>query len=201
MEGALDVRVSTSRQQQQQTIAPQLRRLHDYVATQPEWHVADEHSYRDDGYSGVKLNRPGLDRLRDHAAMAAFARVLLTAPARFAGHYVHQRLLVEALTPRGCPVAFVERRMSQDPHAQFLLHMRSAGAEYARTVMTERMRRGRQAKRRRGQLLPWPRAPYGSLRDVERPRDPSRVRLAPVHAAGVEPMCAGSPDPGQPASL
>jgi site-specific DNA recombinase len=80
MEVALYVRVSTSRQQQQQTIAQQLSRRRDYVATQPEWHVADEHGYRDDGYSGGKLNRPGLDRLRDHAAMAAFERVLSTAP-------------------------------------------------------------------------------------------------------------------------
>jgi len=49
MEVALDARVSTPRQQQQQTIAHQLRRLRDYVATQPAWHVADEHIYRDDG--------------------------------------------------------------------------------------------------------------------------------------------------------
>lgn len=49
MEVALYARVSSSRQQQQQTIEQQLSRLHDYVATQPEWHVADEHIYRDDG--------------------------------------------------------------------------------------------------------------------------------------------------------
>ena len=72
MEVALYVRVSTSRQQQQQTIEQQLSRLRDYVATQPDWHVADEHIYRDDGYSGATLKRPGLDRLRDRAAMAAF---------------------------------------------------------------------------------------------------------------------------------
>jgi site-specific DNA recombinase len=52
MEVALYVRVSTSRQQQQQTIEQQLSRLRDYVATQPEWRIADEHIYRDDGYSG-----------------------------------------------------------------------------------------------------------------------------------------------------
>ena len=65
MEVALYVRVSTSRQQQQQTIEHQLSRLRDYVATHPDWHVAEEHIYRDDGYSGATLKRPGLDRLRD----------------------------------------------------------------------------------------------------------------------------------------
>jgi hypothetical protein len=41
------------------------------VAAQPDWQLAEEHIYRDDGYSGARLNRPGLDRLRDHAACAA----------------------------------------------------------------------------------------------------------------------------------
>jgi site-specific DNA recombinase len=112
MDVALYVRVATSRQQQQQTLAQQLSRLRDYVATHPEWHIADEPIYRDDGYRGVKLNRPGLDRRRDHAAMAAFERGLITAPDRLARHYVHQMLLVDALTQRGCPVALVERPMS-----------------------------------------------------------------------------------------
>ena len=67
MEVALYVRVSTDRQQQRQTIEQQITRLREYSATHPDWHVADTHIYRDDGYSGTKLNRPGLDRLRDHA--------------------------------------------------------------------------------------------------------------------------------------
>ena len=159
MEVALYMRVSTSRQQQHQTIEQQLSRLHAYVALQPAWHVADEHIYRDDGYSGATLKRPGLDRLRDRAAMAAFECVLMTAPDRFARNYVHQMLLVDELTQRGCRVEFVERPMSDDPHDQLLLQIRSAVAEYERTLIAERMRRGRQAKLRSGQLLPWTRAP------------------------------------------
>jgi len=190
MEVALYVRVSTSRQQQQQTIDQQLSRLRDYVATHPEWHVAEEHIYRDDGYSGATLNRPGLDRLRDRAAMAALACILITAPDRLARNDVHQRLLVDALTQRGSRVEFVERPMSDDPHDQLLLQIRSAVAEYERTLIAERMRRGRQAKWRSGQLLPWTRAPYGSLLDPDRPRDASRVQIDPVQAAVVAQMFA-----------
>jgi site-specific DNA recombinase len=84
MEVALYIRVSTTRQQQTQTIEQQLARLHEYVATQPDWHLAEEHISRDDGYRGAKLNRPGLDRLRDRAALAVFERVLMTAPDRLA---------------------------------------------------------------------------------------------------------------------
>ena len=201
MEVALYARVSTPRQQQHQTIDQQLSRLHDYVATQSDWHVADEHIYRDDGYSGATLKRPGLDRLRDRVAIAAVECVVITAPDRLARNYVHQMLLVDELTQRGCRVEFVERPMSDDPHDQLLLQIRSAVAEYERTLIAERMRRGRQAKLRSGQLLPWTRPPYGYLLDAERPRDPSRVRLDPVQAAVVEQMFTWYSAPGQPVSL
>src|SRR4030095_15907642 len=109
--GALYVRVSTTRQQQTPTIAQQLARLRAYVATQPAWHLAEDHHYRDDGSRGPKLNRPGLDRLRDRAALAAFARVLLTAPDRLARNDVPQVLLIEELAQRGCEVQVTERRL------------------------------------------------------------------------------------------
>src|SRR5207244_10910243 len=55
LEVALYTRVSTPRQQQQQTIEHQRHRLRAYLATHPHWHVADEHSYRDDIYTGPNL--------------------------------------------------------------------------------------------------------------------------------------------------
>ena len=201
MEVALYVRVSTTRQQQTQTIEQQLARLRAHVATQPDWHLAEEHIYRDDGYSGAKLNRPGLDRLRDRAALAAFERVLLTAPDRLARNDVHQMLLIEELAQRGCEVEFLDRPMSQDPHDQLLLQIRGAVAEYERTLITDRMRRGRQAKLRSGQLLPWSVPPYGYVMDPERPRDPQRLRLDPVKAAVITQIFAWYTDPQTPATL
>ena len=91
--------------------------------------------------------------------------------------------------------------MDGNPHDQLLLQIRGAVAEYERTLIAERMRRGRQAKLRSGQLLPWTRVPYGYLLDPERPRDPSRVRLAPVQAAVVEQMFAWYTDASQAPSL
>jgi site-specific DNA recombinase len=126
---ALYVRVSTTRQQQPQTIEQQLIRRREHLATRPDWHLAEEHIYRDDGYSGATLNRPGLDRLRDRAALATFDLVLMTAPDRLARHDVHQRLLIDELAQRGCQVEFLERPMSQDPHDQLLLQIRGAVAE------------------------------------------------------------------------
>ncbi len=201
MDVALYARVSTRRQQQTQTIDQQLTRLQAHVAAHPEWRLAEEHIYRDDGYSGAKLSRPGLDRLRDHAALAAFECVVLTAPDRLARTYVHQVLLIDELAQRGCTVAFVDRPMSDDPHDQLVLQIRGAVAEYERTLIADRMRRGRQAKLRGGQLLPWTRAPYGYILDAERPRDPSRVRLDPVAAAVVTQIFAWYTDAQTPTTL
>ena len=201
MEIALYVRVSTSRQQQAQTIEQQLDRLRTHVAGQREWHLADEHIYRDDGYSGARLNRPGLDRLRDEATLGSIEVVLVTAPDRLARKYVHQVLLVEELSSHGCQIEFLDRPMSDDPHDQLLLQIRGAVAEYERSLIAERMRRGRQAKMRSGLLLPWTKAPYGYILDPERPRDANRVHVDLVKAEVVKQIFAWYTDPATPATL
>jgi site-specific DNA recombinase len=189
MRVALYARVSTQRQAQAQTVEQQLERLKKY-ADEQGWTIPIENVFRDDGYSGASLKRPGLDRLRDRAADRTLDRVLLIAPDRLARNYVHQVLLLEELEKNGCQVQFLDRPMSQDPHDQLLLQIRGAVAEYERTLITERMRRGRQRKLQAGLLLPWTRAPYGYRVDPERPRDPAGVRIEESEAAIVREMFA-----------
>src|SRR5690606_14139558 len=113
-----------------------LERLLAHVQAQ-EWALPDEHLFRDDGYSGATLARPGLDRLRDHVRNRAFDRVLLTAPDRLARNYVHQMVLLEEFARYGCEIEFLDRPMSNDPHDQLLLQIRGAVAEYERTLIAE----------------------------------------------------------------
>src|SRR6266498_854192 len=190
MRAALYVRVSTDRQQHAQTIEQQVARLRASVADHGDWSVADEHIFRDDGYSGAKLSRPGLDALRDHAARAAFDMVLVTAPDRLARNFVHQMVVLEELERRGVRVVFCDRPLSDDPHEQLVTQIRGAVAEYERTLIADRMRRGRQARLRSGQLLPWTRAPYGYRLHPERPRDPAAVKVDPVAAVVVQELFA-----------
>ena len=182
------VRVSTERQQQAQTIEQQVSRLRDDVAAQADWVMDAGHLFRDDGCSGAKLQRPGLDALRDQAARAAFELVLLTAPARLARNYVHQMVVLEELARVGCQVQLLDRPLTDDPHEQLVVQIRGAVAEYERIVIADRMRRGRLAKLKAGALLPWTRAPYGYRLHPERPRDPAGVRLAADEAAVVEEL-------------
>jgi site-specific DNA recombinase len=186
---ALYARVSTTRQAQAQTIEQQLTRLRSF-AEQHSWILTEQHIYRDDGSSGATLNRPGLDHLRDSAAQAAFDAVLITAPDRLARKYVHQVLLIEELEGHGCQVLFTERPMSHDPHDQLVLQIRGAVAEYERVLISDRMRRGRLAKLRAGQLVPWSRPPYGYQVDPTHPRDPARVRLDTITSVIVQQIFA-----------
>jgi site-specific DNA recombinase len=187
MRAAIYARVSTPRQAREHKTDQQVTRLERY-AEQKGWVLDGGRVYLDEGYSGASLNRPGLDALRDAAAMAEFEVLLVSAPDRLARNYVHQVLLLEELQGRGCRVEFLERPMSQDPNDQLLLQIRGAVAEYERTLIAERMRRGRLARLRSGQLLPWVRVPYGYRTDPERPRDPAGLRVEEYEAAIVRQM-------------
>jgi site-specific DNA recombinase len=191
-------RVSTARQAEAQSTEQQLERLRAHVAAHAGegWDLREEHVFRDDGYSGARLQRPGLDRLRDAAAAAALDRVLVTAPDRLVRNYVHQMVLLEELERHGCQVDFLERPMSQDPHDHLLLQIRSAVAEYERTLIAERMRRGRLRKLQAGVLLPWTRAPYALRLDPARPRDPAGVRVEEAEAVAVRELFAQYLEPG-----
>ncbi|WP_336492799.1 recombinase family protein, partial [Methylobacterium nigriterrae] len=195
MQIAVYARVSTQRQAQFQTTEQQLERLFAHAQAQG-WSLQPERVFRDDGYSGAHLRRPGLERLRDAVATARLDRILITAPDRLARNFVHQVLLVEELEKYGAEVVFLDRPMSRDPHDQLLLQIRGAVAEYERTLITERMRRGRLRKLRSGTLLPWTQPPYGYRLDPDRPRDPAGVRLDEAEAAVVRDLFARFTDEG-----
>jgi site-specific DNA recombinase len=73
---ALYARVSTPRQTQTQTIDQQLERLRARVEEREAESSAACRVFRDDGYSGTTLRRPGLEALRDAVATAAAERVV-----------------------------------------------------------------------------------------------------------------------------
>ena len=187
MRVAVYVRVSTPLQVKLQTIEQQLGMVRRYVE-EKGWELLAENVFRDDGYSGATLKRPALDALRDRVRLRELEVVVTVSPDRLARNYVHQIVLIEELEKGGCRLEFVERPMSTDPNDQLLLQIRGAVAKYERTLIAEMMRRGRLAKLRAGQLLPWMTVPFGYRTDPERPRDPAGLRVDEYEAAIVRQM-------------
>ena len=183
------VRVSTERQAGQQTIEQQLERVRAY-ALERGWPLDEARLYRDDGHSGARLNRPGLDRLRDAVGRGEVDVVLVTSPDRLVRRYAYQVWLLEEFERAGCRVVFLDRPPSDDPQDALLLQIRGAVAEYERTVIADRMRRGRLAALRAGRLLPWSRRPFGYRLDPVRPRDPAGLRVDEAEAAVVRDVFA-----------
>jgi site-specific DNA recombinase len=179
-----------------QTIAQQLDRLRRHCETH-EWPWVEAHIFRDDGYSGASLTRPGLQRLREAIAQGQFDRILITNPDRLARKYVHQVLLLEEFEQAGCTIEFLDHPFSQSPDDQLLLQIRGAVAEYERSLIAERLRRGRRHKYQAGTLLPWTTPPYGYRLDPDRPRSVAGVRLEPAEAAIVAELFAQYLEQGQ----
>jgi site-specific DNA recombinase len=170
---AMYARVSTARQEREQTIASQIEAL-DRAAAAKGLQIAPEWRYVDEGFSGSRLDRPGLDALRDAAADGAIDLVFVYCPDRLARNYVYQQVVVEELEKRGVEVHFVERPLGERAEDRLLLQMQGVIAEYERAKIIERTRRGKLHKVRSGQMLPFAIAPYGYA-IVRTPQTPQGV--------------------------
>jgi site-specific DNA recombinase len=159
MHVAIYARVSTERQERHQTIDSQLTALRAWAAGEAR-DLDEAHVFRDEGYSGARLDRPGLDALRDAVRDGAVEHVAVLSPDRLARRYAYQVLLLEEFRKAGCQVTFLQHPISDDPNDQLLLQIQGAIAEYERAVMGERFRRGKLQKAREGHYQ-CGRAPYG----------------------------------------
>jgi site-specific DNA recombinase len=186
MTTALYARVSTAQQAREQTIASQLAALRQHAAAHGQA-VDDAHHYLDDGYSGTRLDRPGLDRLRDAARAGLVDRVLAHAPDRLARDYVWQQVVIADLARHGCVVEFVHGPSQQTPEDRLLLQMQGMFAEYERAQILERTRRGRLHRARQGLLLVG-QAPYGYRRTPARGGQPAYLEVYEPEAAVVRQL-------------
>lgn len=157
---ALYARVSTTQQEKESTIESQITALQEY-ASKEGYKITPEHQFIDQAISGSRLDRPALDKLRDSASEQHFQVVLCLSPDRLARQYVYQRVLLDELATAGVEMIFLSQPDGADsPQAELLLGLQGLFAECERTVIGERMRRGRLHRLKTGQLMP-NNPPYG----------------------------------------
>jgi len=157
---ALYARVSTRRQEEEETIASQIAAIEEY-AQKRGYELRKELYFVDEAVSGAKLDRPALDRLRDAASEGQYQLVICLCPDRLARRYALQVLLLEEFKRSGIEVEFTNQTIgNHDPHSELLRNIQGLFAEYERTQIAERMRRGRMHRVRQGHLIN-SRTPYG----------------------------------------
>jgi len=157
---ALYARVSSQQQAQANTIASQVEALEARIRADGLTLEA-ELRFLDDGYSGGTLLRPALERLRDQAATGSFDRLYVHSPDRLARHYPYQFVLVEELQRHGIELIFLNCDMGRTPEENLLLQVQGMMAEYERTKILERSRRGKRHAARAGLVNVLSGAPYG----------------------------------------
>jgi site-specific DNA recombinase len=171
---ALYARVSTERQQERGTISSQLDALR--AAADADGHEVVE-EFIDDGYSGSRLDRPALDRLRDAAQAGVLDGVICLAADRLARVYAYQVLIIEELARFGVSVRFLEGPAhGEDPQTTLLVQMQGVIAEYERAKIAERYRRGKLYRARQGEIPFW-KTSYGHRRVVPTDGGPARVEI------------------------
>jgi site-specific DNA recombinase len=188
MKAAIYARVSTERQAERGTIGSQVEALRaDVTAAGDE--LAGE--YCDDGCSGARLDRPGLDALRDAAEAGLFEVVYCLSADRLARAYAYQVLILDELARFGVSVRFTDAPGldEHDPQARLLTQVQGVIAEYERAKIGERYRRGKLFRSRAGEVISW-KAPYGYHRVARGPDRPAHLEIFEPEAAIVRRIFA-----------
>jgi site-specific DNA recombinase len=177
MRAGIYARVSTEAQEARGTIGSQLEALRARVTAGGDDLVAE---FVDDGYSGARLDRPGLDSLRDAAEAGRIEVIWCLSPDRLARSFAYQMLILDELARLGVPVCFTDSPpIDSDPQARLLVQVQGVIAEYERAKFAERERRGKLYRARAGEVLSR-KVPYGYRRV---PRGPGRPAHLIVHEA------------------
>ena len=183
MKAVIYARVSTERQAERGTIGSQVEALRAHVAAAGD-ELAGE--YCDDGHSGARLDRPGLDQMRDAAEAGLFEVVWCLSPDRLARSYAYQVLILDELARFGVRVRFTDAPGldQDDPQARLLTQVQGVIAEYERAKIGERYRRGKLFRARTGEVISW-KAPYGYRRTPRGPGGPAHLEIFEPEAAVV----------------
>ena len=183
-------RVSTERQAERQTIAPQLAALARLRRGAGVGAGARSRSIATTAGAGRGSTGRGSTGCATRWRGRRSTLVLIASPDRLARRYAYQVWLLEEFARAGCAVVFLERPPSDDPQDALVMQIRGAVAEYERTVIADRTRRGRLAALQAGRLLPWSSPPYGYRADPQALRDPARLAVDAEQAAVVRQIFA-----------
>ena len=178
MRAAIYARVSSERQEKEHTIGSQLEALRAYAAKNG-MEIVEE--FTDEGYSGARLDRPALDRMRDLAERRGFEVLLTYCTDRLARKFVLQALILDELERLGVKTIFFEGGAADDPLSKLMHQITGAVAEFERAKITERYRRGKLYRARCGEIVS-PDVPFGYVKIPRRDGVPAHAEIQQAEA-------------------
>jgi len=161
-------------------IGSQLEALRAYAAKNG-MEVVEE--FTDEGYSGARLDRPALDRMRDLAERRRFEVLLTYCTDRLARKFVLQALILDELERFGVKTIFLEGGAA-DPLSKLMRQITAAVAEFERAKITERYRRGKLYRARCGEIVS-PDVPFGYVKIPRRDGVPAHAEIQEAEAVVV----------------
>lgn len=162
---ALYARVSTARQEQEETIDSQIAEVRQRIDADNAT-LLDANVYVDEGYSGSLLERPALDAMLDAAKNKGFDVLYIYDLGRLSRQLSHLLIVIEQLDKYERELVSLHERITGTPEDKFLLQIMGSMHEYERAKITERFRRGKMYKARSGKIVGY-NAPYGYRYDKE----------------------------------
>ncbi len=155
----LYARVSTKVQVEGYSLDQQIEKLRQYAAEQG-MEVLKE--VKDGGYSGAKLDRKGLDEVRDLVAAGGVDVVLAQERDRLSREPAHLYLLREELAKHGCKLrALNDHGDGESPEGTLTDGILDQIGKFERAKFADRSRRNKHAKARRGEVVGSPHPAYG----------------------------------------
>lgn len=144
---ALYARVSTGSQEKERTIESQIVELKKQIKTAGDVLVKE---YLDDGFSGAKLDRPAMDRLRNDLGTDLFDAVYFLGTDRIARDVVYQNIIIGEILQHGKQLVVGGRDFTKSPENDFTLTVLGAASQLERAKIMERNQRGKMHCLRQG---------------------------------------------------
>src|SRR5215204_887642 len=146
----LYARVSTDEQARSgYSLAQQIEALRQY-AVREGYEILEE--VKDPGQSGISLERPGMDRVRDLVAAGGVSVVLAQDRDRFAREPAYHYLLRREFGECGTKLRALNDRGDESPEGELTEGILDQLAKYEKAKTTERTRRGRLRQAREGKI-------------------------------------------------
>ncbi len=164
MQAAIYTRVSTEDQAHGYSLSTQVAECR-RCATESGFQVAEDLVLIEDGQSGATLDRPKLRELRDAVAARRCDAVIVYDPDRLSRRLVDLLLLDDEFRARRVALIFVKHPIEASGEGTLFFQLRGAFAEYERSKILERTRRGILARARAG-LPPGGQTPFGYAPDI-----------------------------------